>query len=103
MSANHSLLQLRGASKVFSRGTMDEVRALDNANLDVSAEDFITVIGSNGAGKPRCSMLLPVSIPRKEGARLLLTAKMLPISVNTSALNISAGSIRTPTQALPLK
>jgi len=51
MSKNKSLLQLRGITKIFSRGTIDEVTALDNINLDVNAEDYVTIIGSNGAGK----------------------------------------------------
>jgi len=51
MSENKSLLQLGGITKIFSRGTIDEVIALDNINLDVNAEDYVTIIGSNGAGK----------------------------------------------------
>jgi len=51
MSENKSLLQLREITKIFSRGTIDEVTALDNINLDVNAEDYVTIIGSNGAGK----------------------------------------------------
>ncbi|GAG88510.1 unnamed protein product [marine sediment metagenome] len=48
MSKNRSLLQLRGITKIFSKGTIDEVTALDNIKLDVNAEDYITIIGSNG-------------------------------------------------------
>ena len=51
MSENKSLLQLKGITKIFSRGTIDEVAALDNINLDVNADDYVTIIGSNGAGK----------------------------------------------------
>jgi putative ABC transport system ATP-binding protein len=51
MSENRSLLQLRGIIKIFSKGTIDEITALDDINLDVNAEDYITIIGSNGAGK----------------------------------------------------
>lgn len=36
---------------VFSQGTINENRAINNINLRVSEGDFITVIGSNGAGK----------------------------------------------------
>ena len=40
MSRNQSLLQLKGITKIFSRGTVDEVRALDNINLDVNADFY---------------------------------------------------------------
>ena len=79
---------------MFSRGTVDEVKALDNINLDVNALDFITVIGSNGAGKTTLLNVIADVYPPEKGGGSLLTAKMLPISVNISALNISAGSIR---------
>ena len=51
MSDNENLLRLRGITKIFSRGTIDEIRALNNIKMDVNAEDYITIIGSNGAGK----------------------------------------------------
>ncbi|GAI53477.1 unnamed protein product, partial [marine sediment metagenome] len=51
MGEKKNLLQLKGMTKIFSRGTVDEVKALDNIGLDVDAEDYITIIGSNGAGK----------------------------------------------------
>lgn len=51
MEKNASLLQVRGITKIFSKGTVDEVTALDDVSLDVNAEDYITIIGSNGAGK----------------------------------------------------
>ncbi|GAI64856.1 unnamed protein product, partial [marine sediment metagenome] len=37
-----NLLQLKKITKIFSRGTIDEVKALDNINLAVKAEDYIT-------------------------------------------------------------
>jgi len=51
MSENKSLLKLRRISKVFSKGTVDQVRALDGIDLDINSGDYIAVIGSNGAGK----------------------------------------------------
>lgn len=44
-------LCLAGVTKYFHKGTVSEVRALDAISLDIRQGDFITVIGSNGAGK----------------------------------------------------
>ena len=45
------MLKLEGINKVFNEGTPDEKVALDNINLHLEPGDFVTVIGSNGAGK----------------------------------------------------
>lgn len=45
------MLQLIDISKTFNRGTVNEKVALSHLNLDVKDGDFITIIGSNGAGK----------------------------------------------------
>jgi len=61
------MLQLRGVSKVFSRGTVDEVTALKNIGLNVNAGDFITIIGSNGAGKTTLLNLIAGIFPPEWG------------------------------------
>lgn len=45
------MLKLEGINKVFNEGTPDEKIALDNINLRLAPGDFVTIIGSNGAGK----------------------------------------------------
>ncbi|MBK3495709.1 ABC transporter ATP-binding protein [Viridibacillus sp. YIM B01967] len=45
------MLKLDGINKIFNEATPDEKIALDQINLDLKAGDFVTVIGSNGAGK----------------------------------------------------
>jgi len=45
------MLTLTDITKRFHKGTVSEVLALDGVNLDIRKGDFITVIGSNGAGK----------------------------------------------------
>lgn len=45
------MLKLDGINKVFNEGTPDEKIALDNINLHLAPGDFVTIIGSNGAGK----------------------------------------------------
>jgi putative ABC transport system ATP-binding protein len=45
------MLALRGIVKTFMAGTPNAVRALDGIDLALAEGDFVTVIGSNGAGK----------------------------------------------------
>lgn len=45
------MLKLDNLTKVFNQGTTYEKIALDGLSLEVEAGDFITVLGTNGAGK----------------------------------------------------
>lgn len=45
------MLSIKGVSKTFFPGTINERRALVNLSLELDEGDFVTVIGSNGAGK----------------------------------------------------
>jgi putative ABC transport system ATP-binding protein len=45
------VLKLEGINKIFNEATPDEKIALDNIHLELKTGDFVTVIGSNGAGK----------------------------------------------------
>ena len=45
------MLKLNQINKLFNEATPDEKVALDQINLELHPGDFITVIGSNGAGK----------------------------------------------------
>lgn len=45
------MLKLDRINKIFNEGTPDEKIALDNINLQLAPGDFVTIIGSNGAGK----------------------------------------------------
>lgn len=45
------MLQINDIYKVFNEGTPDEKIALNHVNLGMKPGDFVTVIGSNGAGK----------------------------------------------------
>jgi putative ABC transport system ATP-binding protein len=71
MSENSSLLKLKRISKVFSKGTVDEVRALDKIDLNVAVEDYITVIGSNGAGKTTLLNIIAGVYPPESGEIML--------------------------------
>ncbi|MGM9604415.1 MAG: ABC transporter ATP-binding protein [Faecousia sp.] len=45
------MLSLNHISKTFAPGTVNEKRALNDLNLHLAPGDFVTVLGSNGAGK----------------------------------------------------
>ena len=72
MSENKSLLQLKGITKIFSKGTIDEVTALDNINLDVKAEGYVTIIGSNGAGKTTLLNIIAGVFPPERGGKVIV-------------------------------
>ena len=72
MSETQSLLQLIGVNKAFAAGTTDEVKALDNINLDVNAGDFITIIGSNGAGKTSLLNIIAGVYPPDKGGKIII-------------------------------
>lgn len=72
---NHSLLQLRNVRKIFARGTIDEVAALSGIDLNVCAEDFITVIGSNGAGKSTMLNIISGVYPPEHGGRVIIAGQ----------------------------
>lgn len=45
------MLDINNIYKTFNPGTVNEKRALNGVNLHLDEGDFVTVIGSNGAGK----------------------------------------------------
>jgi len=45
------MIQLSNINKIFNPGTVNEVKALTNINLEVNNGDFVTIIGTNGSGK----------------------------------------------------
>ena len=45
------MLELKGVTKVFNPGTINERVALKSLDLHLAPGDFVTVIGGNGAGK----------------------------------------------------
>ncbi len=68
------MLQLDGITKRFFPGTVNERTALDALSLSLAEGDFVTVIGSNGAGK---STMLNVIAGRytPDGGRILIDGK----------------------------
>ena len=72
MSQNKSLLQLKEITKIFSRGTIDEVTALDSIRLDVYPQDYVTIIGSNGAGKTTMLNVIAGVFPPERGGKIII-------------------------------
>src|SRR4051812_29502849 len=45
------MLKVEGITKIFSKGTVNEKKALNSVSLTLDEGEFVTVIGGNGAGK----------------------------------------------------
>ena len=56
------MLELRNVSKTFFPGTADEKQAIKDLSLKVDKGEFITIIGSNGAGKSTMFQLIAGSL-----------------------------------------
>ena len=65
------LLQIHNLKKVFGAGTINEKTAIRDLSLELSAGDFLTVIGNNGAGKSTLLNCIAGVFPADEGEILL--------------------------------
>lgn len=45
------MLELKNVTVIFNEGTTLEKKALDNVSITIHPGDFVTILGSNGAGK----------------------------------------------------
>jgi putative ABC transport system ATP-binding protein len=61
------MIRLERIRKIFKKGTVDEKVAMDGLDLHVKKGDFITVIGSNGAGKSTMLNLISGTYGPDEG------------------------------------
>ena len=61
------MIRFESITKTFSKGTIDEKVAINGISLHVRKGDFITVIGSNGAGKTTILNLISGTVPPDEG------------------------------------
>lgn len=61
------MIRVSNLTKYFNRGEVNEVLALRGVDLNVREGDFITVIGSNGAGKSTFLNALAGAFPIDEG------------------------------------
>ncbi|WP_316900482.1 ATP-binding cassette domain-containing protein [Pseudodesulfovibrio indicus] len=65
------MISITQVTKAFNRGDVNEVTALSGVNLEVRDGDFITIIGSNGAGKSTFLNALAGSFPVDAGRIVL--------------------------------
>lgn len=61
------MLTLQNVTKTFFPGTVNERVALNDVSLHLEAGDFVTVIGSNGAGKSTMLNIISGKIPLDSG------------------------------------
>lgn len=61
------MIRLERVTKTFSKGTIDEKVAINEMSLHVRKGDFVTVIGSNGAGKTTFLNLISGTFRPEEG------------------------------------
>lgn len=45
------MLEFKGVNKTFNKGRADSIKALVDVNLQVTAGDFVSLLGANGSGK----------------------------------------------------
>ena len=62
-----ALIELRGVSKIYHLGG-EEIRALDNVNLDIDGGEFISIIGPSGSGKSTLMHILGCLDSPSEGS-----------------------------------
>jgi putative tryptophan/tyrosine transport system ATP-binding protein len=61
------MIKIKEAYKIFNRGDINEIKALRGISLDIAEGEFVTVIGSNGAGKSTMLNLLAGIFPPDSG------------------------------------
>ncbi len=71
-SEKKSVVRLSDIRKVFSPGTVDEVTALRGIEIEVHDQDFVTIIGSNGAGKSTMLNIIAGVFPPERGGKVVI-------------------------------
>ena len=61
------MLRIEHLTKIFGKGTINEMTALNDVNFHGSAGDFITIIGINGAGKSTLMNCIAGVFPAESG------------------------------------
>lgn len=65
------MLELKDVSVIFNQGSSLEKRALDTVSVDIPEGQFVTILGSNGAGKSTFFNVVTGAAPAAEGQILL--------------------------------
>ena len=61
------MIEISGLEKMFNRGQANEVHALKNINLSVTAKEFVIIVGANGSGKTSLLNCLSGSVFPSDG------------------------------------
>ena len=83
------ILKIEHLHKTFEAGTLNENHVLKGINLNVEKEDFISIIGGNGAGKSTFLNSMAGSYPIDYGKIILENKDITEISANKRAKYIS--------------
>lgn len=65
------MLNISNVYKTFNAGTINEKKALNGVNLHLEPQDFVTVIGGNGAGKSTILNMIAGVYPIDKGSIVL--------------------------------
>lgn len=65
------MLQINNLCKVFNRDTVNENKLFKDFNININEGDFISIIGSNGAGKSTILNMISGNIKLDKGKILL--------------------------------
>lgn len=65
------MIELKHISKMFNKGQVNEVHALNDISLSVTEKEFVTIIGSNGSGKTTLLNLISGAESCSEGSILI--------------------------------
>ena len=79
------MIRLENVKKIFSKGTIDEKVAINGISLDIQEGDFITVIGSNGAGKTTILNLISGTCRPDEGDIFIDNSQVTTLPENQRA------------------
>jgi len=73
------MIELQQISKVFHKGKVNEVNALNDVSLAIKKEDFVAVVGANGSGKTTLLNIIA-------GAEFCTSGKVLITNTDVSRL-----------------
>lgn len=65
------MLNIKEVDKIFNAGTVNETKLFDKFNLLINKGDFITIVGSNGAGKSTVLNMIAGTLPIDNGGIFL--------------------------------
>lgn len=82
-------LEIKNAVKVYNPKTSGEVSALNNLSLVISQGEFVTIVGSNAAGKTTLFNIIAGSLRLDSGEVLLEGKSLAKISEHVRARYIS--------------